>query len=179
MSSAIRLAPLVCGQCQTMLPAYPDEMAWRCEQCGAGWHLNATLDGLDPHTIHYSARLNPQVHGRPFWVAQGNVSLQRDTYSGNENRPAQEFWSVPRRFFVPAFTCPLETLLEQGRDLLLKPPELQDGPPGKFTPVTVGPHDTRALAEFIVLSLEADRKDKLKQARISVQLAEPELWILP
>jgi hypothetical protein len=162
-----------------MLPAYPDEVAWRCEQCGTGWHLNAKLDGLDSHTVHYSAHLNPQVHGRPFWVAQGNVTLRRETYSGNDTGKAQEFWSVPRRFFVPAFTCSLETMLELGRDLLLKPHSLQDGPPSRFTAVTVGPHEAPALAEFIVLSLEAERKDKLKQVYVKVDLAAPELWVLP
>jgi len=37
----------------------------------------------------------------------------------------------------------------------------------------------RPLAEFIVLGLEAARKDKLMSVEFGLDLESPELWILP
>jgi hypothetical protein len=182
MAQAITLIPLLCPNCRAALPAQPDEVAWRCAQCGQGWQLSeadpAHEFGLAPLAIHFDARLDPRVHGRPFWVAEGRVAVQREKYSGNQDRQAQEFWSAPRRFCVPAFTCPLETLISLGMELLREPPDLRPGPPAPFTAVTLPRADVRDLAEFIVVGVEAERKDQLKRLEASLQLSEPELWIL-
>jgi hypothetical protein len=105
--------------------------------------------------------------------------LQRETFAGDKDRDAERFWSQPRRFFVPAFECPLETQLSLGNQMLLQPPDLQEGPPVAFDAVTVGREDVKALAEFIAMTIEAGRDDKLKEVRFTLDLAEPELWILP
>jgi len=34
------------------------------------------------------------------------------------------------------------------------------------------------MAEFIVLGIEADRKDKVREIQFTVQLSAPELWVL-
>jgi hypothetical protein len=183
MAQLITLVPLLCPNCRAALPAEPDEIAWRCAQCGQGWQLTETDPayefGLAPLTINFDARLDPRVHGRPFWLAEGRVAVQREKYSGDQDRQAQDFWAVPRRFCVPAFTCPLETLISLGMELLQDPPALQPGPPALFTSVTLPRADVRDMAEFIVVGVEAGRRDQLKQVNVSLQLSEPELWILP
>ena len=63
--------------------------------------------------------------------------------------------------------------------LLQRPPDRQEGPPATFAPVVLSPEDLTAAAEFIVLAVEAARKDKLRQARVKVVLESPSLWILP
>jgi len=35
------------------------------------------------------------------------------------------------------------------------------------------------VVEFVVLTIEADRKDKLKTVEFRLDLGEPELWVLP
>jgi hypothetical protein len=104
--------------------------------------------------------------------------LQRETYSGNENRAAADFWAQRRRFFVPAFTVPLEQLLAVGMDLLLRPPALQTGPVAPFESVTLHMDDVKAAAEFMVVAVEAGRQDKLKNVDFSLNLSPPALWIL-
>jgi hypothetical protein len=39
--------------------------------------------------------------------------------------------------------------------------------------------DVSAAAEFIVMAIEAGRKDKLKELDFSLKLSTPVLWILP
>jgi hypothetical protein len=39
--------------------------------------------------------------------------------------------------------------------------------------------DFQPVAEFIILAIEASRKDALKRADFSLMLSQPALWILP
>ena len=178
MGAPIELIPLLCIKCASPLPAQPDEVAWVCERCGQGLLLDESK-GLLPLQVHYAASLPQDGTGRPFWVADGQVSLQRELFSGNKSAEAQLLWAQPRRFTIPAYTCTLDVLLRDGPQLLLKPPALQPGPAVKFQPVTLSPADIQALAEFIVVAIEAERSDMLKQIVVSVKIGEPVLWILP
>ena len=178
MDKPVTLVPLACPQCATPVPAGIEERAWVCAQCGLGLVLDES-QGLVPLTIHYSALVKPNGTGKPFWTALGNLKLQRETFAGDKDRDAERFWSQPRRFFVPAFECPLETQLSLGNQMLLQPPDLQEGPAVAFEPVTIGREDMKALAEFIAMTIEAGRDDKLKEVRFTLELEEPELWILP
>jgi hypothetical protein len=118
-------------------------------------------------------------HGRPFWVAQGLVTVQRQTYSGDESRQAQEFWKTPRTFFVPAYTCPLDQLISLGMQLLKQPVSMQPGPVVAFAPVTLALEDVRPMVEFIIMGVEAERRDMVKSVSIQLNLAKPVLWVLP
>jgi hypothetical protein len=178
----VELIPLVCLKCDTPLPAQPDEVAWVCARCGQGLLLNETdARGLSPLAVQYAAGLDPNRKGKPFWVADGSVQLQRTIYAALSDKTgeARQLWSQPRRFFIPASEVPLQTLADLGPRLVLNPPALQPGPAGSFEPVTVAPADLPALAEFIVLAIEAGRSDMLKQVQIKVSLSEPVLWVLP
>lgn len=180
MDKPVELIPLVCPQCSTPLPAESDEVAWVCSQCGRGWSLEEER-GLAPLQVEYAAGIPANAVGKPYWMAEGQVSLQRLAYGSGQqqSQEAQEFWRLPRLFFIPAYTCSLEELLERGTRLLLQPPALQPGPPARFEPVTLAQEDLRATAEFIVMAIEAARKDKLKQVDFNLRLSSPALWVLP
>jgi hypothetical protein len=178
----VELIPLVCLKCDAPLPAQPDEVAWVCTRCGQGLLLDEAAErGLSPLLVQYANGLDPNRKGKPFWVVEGSVQLQRTTYAtlSDKAREAQQLWSQPRRFFIPASEVPLQTLADLGPTLVLNPPALQPGPAVLFEPVTVSPDDLPALAEFIVLAIEAGRSDMLKQVNIQVNLSEPALWVLP
>lgn len=181
MAASITLIPLLCPNCRAALPAQPDEIAWRCAECGRGWHLNeaAAEHGLEPLEFRFDARLDPRVPGRPFWVTEGRVTLSRETYSGNQTAKAQEFWSQPRRFVIPAFNCPLETLIQSGMEALRQPPDLRPGEPAPYAPITLPRDDVKDMAEFVIIAVEAERNDQVKTVGFQVQLSQPELWVLP
>jgi len=173
------LQPLQCLKCQTALPAEPDEVAWLCPTCGQAVLLDEKQAlGLAPLEIHFASDLRPGQKGRPFWVAQGVVVVQRETYSGNESRQALEFWQKPRTFFVPAYACPLEQLISLGMQFLKQPIAMMPGQGTAFLPVTLSPEDVRPMAEFIVMVIEAERRDMLKSVGIQLNLAAPSLWVL-
>lgn len=180
MDQTIQLAPLVCVQCSTPLPAEPDEAAWVCAQCGQAMALD-TQKGLLPVPVVYAAGAPPGARGRPFWVADGVVSLERSAYRANSGRArdAEQFWSAPRRFFIPAYRLDTETFLKTGAALLERPPAVQSGAPILFEPVTLALEDLQPVCEFLVVGVEAARKDAIREIRFTLRLSPPALWILP
>jgi len=181
MSPAIELIPMQCVRCQNPIPAQPDEVLWVCATCGQA-QLLSDERGLLPEVVHYAAGLSAAAgaKGKPIWVFQAQVVLSRQTYQGDESRDMLQFWSQPRPFFIPAYGLPLDQLVDTCLRLLRQPVAFQEGPsPAPFYPVTVHPEDLQALAEYIVVAVEADRKDMLKELDFKVQLGIAELWIVP
>jgi len=176
----VELIPLVCPKCGLPVPAEADEVAWVCSQCGQCMLLDEEK-GLLPLKVDYSAHIAAGISGRPFWTAQGQVTLKRESYgsSGKENSQAQEFWSQPRTFFIPAYSCTLEALLAAGVSAMQQPPLLEAGPAVAFEPVTLSPQNAAAAADFIVMAIEAGRQDKLKRVEFTLSLSPLSLWILP
>jgi hypothetical protein len=180
VDQTIALAPLVCLHCSTPIPAETDERAWVCAQCGQGMALD-TQKGLLPLQVYYAEGIPPNTPGKPFWVSQGQVTLERDVYrsSGRSAQEAGQFWSQPRRFIIPAYPTSQEDLLAQAARFLLQPPALKPGSPAGFEPVTLSMEDIQPVAEFIVMAIEAGRKDMLKNIRFTLKLTLPTLWIMP
>jgi hypothetical protein len=180
MDRPIELIPLVCLNCSTPIPASSNEMAWVCAQCGQGMALDVQK-GLEPLQVSYAEGILPDSPGKPYWVTEGQVNLQRDVYrsSGKSEQEAAQFWSSPRRFFIPAYALPQEELLAQTTRFLLEPPALKPGAHATFEPVTLSMEDVQPVAEFIVMAIEAGRKDMLKNIRFSLNLSQPSLWVLP
>jgi hypothetical protein len=177
----VRLIPLRCVRCETPVPAEPEEVAWACAQCGQGLVLDEKV-GLEPLEIHYSAEIRPNQSGKPFWVARGRVSLRRESYSGNSGKidqEVEEFWGQEKLFVLPAYTATLEELLAGAIGFLRNPPSLSEGALAKFAPVTLSPKDLPAAAQFVVMAVEAERKDRLKRLEPGVEMEDPVLWILP
>ena len=178
MAKPVELVPLLCLQCGTALPASPSETAWVCANCSQGMYLDEQ-NGLALLQVNYQSGIPAGRTGKPFWVAEGSVRVERETYSGNNEKDADRFWSQPHLFYVPAYRLPLEDLLKTGARLVSQPLALQSGPAVRFEPPILLRSDVAAVAEFIVVAVEAARKDKLKEIRLSLKLADPVLWILP
>jgi predicted RNA-binding Zn-ribbon protein involved in translation (DUF1610 family) len=179
MPETVQLVPLLCSKCQTAIPAGVDEVAWVCPTCGQGLLLSDE-QGTQPLEVRYAGGIQPGQPGRPFWVVTGKVSLQaREIFRSNDQGgAARAFWSAPRTFYIPAFASSLDETIETGTRMLLEPPALQAGQPAAFLPVVTPPGDLKPYAEFIIMGIEAGRRDQLKNVVFDLQLGEPQLWIV-
>lgn len=179
MSQGVRLIPLLCVHCQTPVPAKPDEVAWVCEQCGQGLLLDEEKGAVAQDTF-FSSAIAQNASGWPYWVSSARVTItKRDTYKGNETKAAMEFWAKPHLFFVPASGQSIEEIVSNGVKLLRNPVGMQAGGRTKLAPVVLTPRDLRPLAEFMVMSIEADRSDAMRELLFNLDLDPPQLWILP
>lgn len=180
--AAVRLIPMLCTRCQKPVEAQPDEVFWVCTNCGQGL-LFSDDQGLVAQGIHYGTGIPQNTTGKPIWVFWGQVALQRETYNhlfGDQTQDMVQFWQQPRWFFVPAYDLPLDQWVDVAVRLLRNPISPQEGTsPAPFLPVTIHPEDLRPLVEFLILAVEAERKDQLKALNFTLQLSEPELWIMP
>ncbi len=176
----VELIPMLCVRCQNPLAAQPGEVFWVCPTCGQGQVLHDE-QGLLAQAVRYAAGIPQNAQGKPVWVVSGQAALSRSTYDAFDKRGEMEqFWAQAHAFYIPAYDLPLEQLTSSALGALRQPPRLQEAPsPSAFLPVTVHPEDLQPLAEYIVLALEADRKDNLKQLEINLKLGPPELWVLP
>lgn len=182
----IRLVPLVCVKCQAPIPAAPSEVAWVCEQCGQGLLINQNPGGGPGETaacaldVFFSKDIQPGMRGRPFWVTRARVTFsERTTYKGDEGRAAEEYWSVPRLFYIPAWDTTLDEIISMGVMLMKNAPAMVSGSRTHFLPIVTPPGDVRSFAEFIVVSIEAERRDYLKTIRFNMEYENPQLWVLP
>jgi hypothetical protein len=179
MTQAVHLIPLLCPKCRGAVPAQPGEVAWVCDACGQAMLIDDT-NGSRSIDAFFSAQIGQNALARPFWVARGSVRFTtRQTYRGDESRAMNEFWSVPRLFYVPAYDLPVNQVVQEGIRLMSNPVAMQSGPRARYQPVVVSPRDVKPLAEFLVMSIEAARKDALKLLDFTVQLEEAQLWFLP
>lgn len=177
--SPVSLIPLVCVDCRQPIKAQPDEVAWVCSTCHKGNILgdDGRLRSLD---VKYAANLGQNSPGRPHWAVIGTVTIRvRNTYKGNESRDSSAFWAEPRLFLIPAFAAPLEVQVAQAMQWLRStPPAVVDDQLASLLPVVIPARDIHPMAEFIVLAIEADRRDAMKTLDFQVDLQVPQLWIL-
>jgi hypothetical protein len=178
MSEAVKLVALRCIKCETPVPAQPGEVAWRCTNCGTGQMLDLTK-GLVGQTIHFSDGLTPGATGRPFWVVEGAVTLSRESYDTfNKKGEAEKFWAAPRLFFIPAWAVGVDELIDTAMGLLDKPAGLKEGKAEAFLPVVLPVEDIQAVTEYIILGMEAHRRDDVKSVNFTLKLSDPGLWVL-
>jgi hypothetical protein len=178
LDQQIELIPLLCVRCKTPIPADLDQTAWVCASCGQGMALDLQR-GLAAQEVFYLAGIPPGQTGKPYWAAQGQVSLSRQTYRGNDQTAAATYWAQPRLFFIPAWNISVEEKIAAGRRMMDNPPVLQQGPAVRFEPVTLLRDDIQAATEFVVMMIEAARADKLRELKFDLKLSRPALWILP
>jgi hypothetical protein len=178
VNQGIELVPLKCVKCGTAVPAAPDEVAWACANCGQGLLLDEEK-GLVPIEVRYAtAAQESGLTWKPFWVGSGRVTFQRRLTYGRQQGPDGR-WQQPQTFILPAYECSLEEAGALGKGFLRQPPPLVAGPTGILERVTVDPQGAKALAEFVVLTVEAERRDQLKEVVFDLALDPPTLWVLP
>jgi hypothetical protein len=83
---------------------------------------------------------------------------------------------------VPAWDLNVHTAQEVGSRLVVSQPEFTTVNQPKqlnLVPAIVKPADARKLLEFIILAIEARRKDWLKEFAFNLEVGKPQLWALP
>ena len=176
----MKLIVLRCPNCGQELTPGDDDLIVLCAPCGTA--IEFTEEGLRPIEIKYAASAAKSTEWRPWWVFTGQVSItRRETQGGNQRDEALRFWSQVTRFYIPAWELSLQSVREAGLAQLQKQPQLQAMPRptgARLTPVVVSAIDARQLLDYLVLTVEAGRKDWLKDLQFTVEVGQPELWAL-
>ena len=181
----MKLIPLRCPECQEPLAPGNDDLVLACQNCQTTLAISVT--GPQRMDVRYAvpAGSSPKVNQWvPYWVYQGRVNVtRRETQGGSsEEIKVRALWGSPRYLYVPAWDISLHKAQAIGSQLAEQQPEFQfvkQPDAGRLVPAVISPGDGRKLLEFVVLAIEARRKDWLKNLDFYLDVGQPELWAIP
>ncbi len=181
----MKLLALNCPVCgQRLLPKSRDVLVMGCGNCGTAVSIDPDK-GIEQTTVQFAQTGSESVEAWvPLWVFDAQVKIksrqtrQRD---GRSEKASQALWGTPRRLFVPAWTLNMKVARQLGTKMVEKQPQLQaiEKPDGvQMAEAVVAQEDALKLLEFIVLSIEADRKDWLTNLQFDIETRSTELWVV-
>lgn len=182
----MKLILLRCPNCSEPLNPDNDDVVIACPNCLTP--VAIAVNGPQEMTVRFVVPVNKAVSGSrwfPFWVFEGHVHiLRRETQGGSRSgrKESEKLWGSSRRLYVPAWELDLHNAQEVGSQLIQKQPDIQfvNHPENaQLISVTVTPTDARKLLEFVILAVEARRRDWLKDLEFDLEINDPELWGMP
>lgn len=183
----MKLLLLRCPVCVEPLPAENDDVVLTCPNCFSDVGLDE--QGVRTTAVSFIQPTQPDqiTHWLPFWVMDAQVEIKkRQTQGRNKGaeKEAEEMWAKPRLLYTPAWNLPVPQARQIGGNLVVRQPQLQPlatRPQGvRLTTAVVTPTDAQKFLTFIVLTIEAERKDWLKDLKFQIiPRQKAELWAIP
>ena len=181
----MKLLALKCPVCgQRLAPKHDHVVVVECEQCSTAVSIN-TDTGISQTAVQYAQTKENAEAWLPMWVFDARVNITSRRTRGRDGRSekaSQALWSSTRQLFVPAWTLNMQTARQLGTKLIENQPQLQaaERPSGaSMTEMIVHEEDALKLLEFIILSIEAERKDWLTDLKFDIQTNATNLWVVP
>jgi hypothetical protein len=180
----MKLVLLRCPNCARPLSPDNDDVLFMCSNCFTA----VTIDerGVQKADVRFALPTKADETTQkwlPYWVYHGQVEiLNRETQGRSNNQASQLQWANPLRMYVPAWEISMKVAQEVGSKLIQRQPVTRfiERPDGAYLePAVVSPEDAFRLLEFIILAIEARRKDWLKALDFRIEAGEPELWAMP
>lgn len=180
-----KLKALTCAKCGSGLVVEVNDNITYCTSCGSGFEINEGK--LQPIEINFAAaaiRGDGEVVYKPFWFIKAHVDIQERKASGNFFKNlfggSGENAAGDLAFYIPAFYCPLESMKNLATQFTVKNPVAS---PQKYNTKLVGfaygKEDAKKLAEFILISLEAEKSDTMKTFKYNITFNEMEILGIP
>ena len=182
----MKLLALKCPVCgQRLAPQNKNALVMGCANCETAVSIDPDK-GVQETTLQFATPKTPEVETwLPMWVfdAKVNITSRRARKRhGRSEKASQELWGVPRRLYVPAWTMNMQTARQLGTKLVENQPQFQSAEKpsvAKLSEMLVAKEDALKLVEFIVLSIEAERKDWLTNLQFDIQPRSTDLWAIP
>ncbi len=164
-----KLVAVKCKSCDSGLTTEVNDNVVYCASCGNGWEI--VDGGLVPIDINFA---KPLIQGtgeliyKPFWLV--------DTYLKIISRDASGGWTTTLfgggssnqtegnvLFYVPAFWMTIESVKNLGGTFTTKNPVASPQKYNvKMTGFNFNKEDAKKIAEFIFLSIEAEKSDTMR-----------------
>lgn len=181
----MQLIALKCPTCgQNLKPLSNEAVVVSCGECGTAVSLHqSSIKAID---VQYAAPSSNKVEAwLPLWVYTGKVNIKRRESQGSSkgaDKDAAKLWDAAQRLYVPAWQEPVQQARAIGSQFVVRQPTFETIEPTDgiiMTEAIVTPEDGLKLLDFIVLSLEADRKDWLEDLQFDIKTTGHELWVIP
>jgi len=179
-----KLEVVKCKNCASGLVVELNDSITYCMSCNNGYEI---IDGeLYSIEINFAnAALPPEgeLIYKPFWYLKTNVEiLVRESDAGFFSRTFgnTNTTSGSVNFYIPAFSCPIEFTRQLAIAYTQRNPVSSPQKKSvKITGFNYGKEDARKLAEFVLISIEAEKKDTMKQFEYRIDFNSFEILGIP
>lgn len=184
--SGLRLVPLKCKKCGSLLNADTRDVVYYCGNCDSGFELINEKDELVPVNIDFAIpnkKMDTEKIYLPFWVFDANIKISSRDAAGSITGFIMNIFGAENKsagkFYVPAFETSLENIRKLGLEFTKSQPEFDVIKKGKLNGCSCSSKDAEKIADFIFLSIEAGKSDMLKSITYSLGLSSPKVIALP
>ncbi|MBW6517909.1 MAG: hypothetical protein K0A89_05350 [ANME-2 cluster archaeon] len=189
--SGLRLVALKCEKCGSLLDADQHDVVYYCNNCDTGYEIINEKDELVPIEVEFAIPENKrgsEIFYYPFWVFDSDIEITSREASGTagslgkfiKKNLGMEGEAKPvEKFFVPAFDTSMENVKMLGLEFTQKQPDYDTIKKDKLRGCIYSREDAEKIADFIFLSMEAERADMLKHISYSLGLSSPKIVGIP
>ncbi len=179
-----KLIALKCPTCDSGLMVEVNDSVVYCSSCGNGYEIKD--EQLVPIEVNFAKPLvqgQGEVVYKPFWTLNTYVKiLSRDSSGGwvsnlfgSSNKPEGDVL-----FYVPAFWMTIDSVKNIGGAFTTKNPVASPQKYNvKMTGFNFSKYDARKIAEFIFLSIEAEKSDTLKSISYDIDVKSIQVLGIP
>jgi hypothetical protein len=179
-----KLIALKCPSCDSGLIVEVNDSVVYCSSCGNGYEI--INDELIPIEVNFA---KPIVQGqgeivyKPFWLLNTKVDIHNreasggwvsNLFGGNKSSDGSIL------FYVPGFWTDIESVKQLGVNFTIKNPVAS---PQKFnvplTGSTFSKEDARKICDFILLSIEGEKSDTLKNISYTITVNSIQVLGIP
>ena len=184
--SGLRLIPLKCKKCGSLLNADTRDVVYYCGNCDSGFELINEKDELVPVNIDFAIpnkNMDTEKIYLPFWVFDADIKINSRDAAGSITGFIMNIFGAKNKhggkFYVPAFETSLENIRKLGLEFTKSQPEFNIIKKGKLNGCSCSSKDAEKIADFIFLSIEAGKSDMLKNITYSLGLSSPKVIAVP
>jgi hypothetical protein len=179
-----KIVAVKCNNCGSGLVVEFNDYVTYCTSCGSGYEI---VDGdLKPIEINFAAAAikgEGELVYKPFWLIKTNVNIIERTSTGGflgNIFGSGSTGSGDMVFYIPAFMCSLDSMKEIASKFTSKNPVASPQKYNvKLTGFAYGKDDAKKLAEFILISFEAEKSDTMKTFQYEINFNSFEVLGIP
>lgn len=183
--SDFKLVAISCKNCGSGLIIEVNDYISYCSNCGSGFEIiEGELIPIEINFAPHALRGEGEMIYKPFWRIKSHINILERKASGeflkNLFGGSNATSSGEITFYIPAFYCPLETMKNLATQFTIKHPVAS---PQKYNVKLVGfaygKEDAKKFSEFILISLEAEKKDTMKNFTYKLDFNSMEILGIP
>ena len=188
MSRGFELVPLDCPACGAPLAAEADDVVFYCTACRSGFrHEPRAPRALAPVEVGFVlAPTTPAAGWLPFWLLPARLEIVRRDASGGLLAGLLGLLSggggeapADPAFLIPAFELPIERLVDVAVRYTTERPNFGERLGERLTGGVHGPEDAAKLAHYALITVEAEKRDTLRDLDYRLELGAPRLLGVP
>jgi len=179
-----KLEAIKCKNCGSGLMVEVNDFVTYCTNCGSGFEIvDGVLQPIEVNFANAAIRDEGEMVYKPFWILNTHVTILERTSSGGFFKNlfgGNDGTGGDIKFYIPSFYAPVDKLKELAYTYTQKNPVASPQKYNvKLTGYAFGREDAEKIAEFILISFEAEKSDTMKTFRYDIKFNNYEILGIP